>query len=292
MDEVGLRDDFFELGGSSIKLIELIHHVQAEFDITVAVGELFKTTTLHGVAKTVEHVITGRLPGSQPYVRFNEGRGEPVCCFPPVGGHGLVYRRFAAQLPGHELLAFNHIPGADKIARYADLVESLQPDGPCLLLGYSLGGNLAFEVAGELEDRGREVRRVIIIDSYRIARAFEVDAERLATFERELVEHLRRHAGTDVLALETREQAREYLEFCGRNPNRRVIDAPITVLCDPDNAAVHLSGAEGAWHDRSRLGTRVLRGSGTHAEMLDGVHVAANAELVRELLVGGEADVA
>ncbi|MFR9727967.1 amino acid adenylation domain-containing protein [Saccharopolyspora sp. MS10] len=290
--EIGLQDDFFELGGSSIKLIELIHHVQAEFDITVAVGELFKTTTLHGMAKTVEHVITGRLPGSQPYVRFNEGRGGPLCCFPPVGGHGLVYRQFAGQLTEHELIGFNYLAGQDKIARYADLVEAFQPEGACRLLGYSLGGNLAFEVAAELERRGRLVARVVIVDSYRISTPFEVGDEQLAEFERELAEHLRRHTGTDVVAEETRDQARDYLEFCGRTPNTAVLDAPITVLSDPHNLPVHLTGEEGGWQDRSRCGAEVLRGSGTHADMLDREHVGANADLVREVLAGGAADVA
>ncbi|MCX2729531.1 amino acid adenylation domain-containing protein [Saccharopolyspora sp. NFXS83] len=290
LDEVGLQDDFFELGGSSIKLIELIHHVQREFDITVAVGELFKTTTLRGMAKTVEHVITGRLPGSQPYVRFNEGRGEPVCCFPPVGGHGLVYRQLAGRLPEHELLGFNHLSGADKVERYADLVEQVRPDGPRALLGYSLGGNLAFEVAAELERRGRAVSRVVIVDSYRITEPFEVGPERLDVFERELAEHLRKHTGTEVVAAETREQAREYLEFCGRTPNRAVLDAPISVLSDPANIGVHLAGEEGSWQDRSRGGTAVLRGSGAHADMLDGEHAGANADLVRSILAGGAAD--
>ncbi|WP_258348931.1 non-ribosomal peptide synthetase/type I polyketide synthase [Saccharopolyspora gregorii] len=292
LDRVGLHDDFFELGGSSIKLIELIHHVQAEFDITVAVGELFKTTTLHGMAKTVEHVITGRLPGSQPYVRFGEGRGDPLCCFPPVGGHGLVYRQLAGRLPEHELIGFNYLSGDDKIARYADLVEAFQPEGACRLLGYSLGGNLAFEVAGELERRGRRVARVIIVDSYRISAPFEVGDEQLAEFERELAEHLRRHTGTDVVAEETRDQAREYLEFCGRTPNTAVLDAPITVLSDPHNLPIHLTGEEGGWQDRSRRGAEVLRGSGAHADMLDREHVGANADLVREVLAGGAADVA
>ncbi|GAA4944909.1 hypothetical protein GCM10023238_08760 [Streptomyces heliomycini] len=156
VERVGLQHDFFESGGSSVKLIELIHHLQDEFNLAIPVSHLFRVTTLQGMARTVEHIITGRLPGAQPWLRFNPDAGPVAFCFPPAGGHGLVYRLLAAHLPGYELVAFNYLTGDDKTARYADLIESLQPQGHCELLGYSLGGNLAFEVAKELEHRGRE----------------------------------------------------------------------------------------------------------------------------------------
>ena len=151
MERAGLGDDFFESGGSSIKLIELLHHLQAEFGIAIPVSRLYRVTTLHGMAAAVEDVVTGTAAEELPCLSFNPQRGAPLFCFPPAGGHGLVYRLFAAELPEYRVVAFNYLPGEDKVTRYADLVESVVPEGPCHLLGYSLGGNLAFEVAKELE---------------------------------------------------------------------------------------------------------------------------------------------
>lgn len=136
IEEPGLQHDFFECGGSSIRLIELIHGLQDEFNITVPVSQLFKVTTLHGMARTVEHIVTGRIEGAQPYLWFNQEQQQTVFCFPPAGGHGLVYRQFAAHLPEYRMVAFNYVAGDDKVDRYADLVETIQPDGPCALLGY------------------------------------------------------------------------------------------------------------------------------------------------------------
>ncbi|HWG98463.1 MAG TPA: amino acid adenylation domain-containing protein [Pilimelia sp.] len=288
LDEVGLHDDFFEAGGSSIKLIELIHHLRAEFHIEIPVSELFRVTTLRGMARTVEHVITGRLAGAQPYLRFNAGAGPTLFCFPPAGGHGLVYRQFAAHLPDHEIVAFNHVGGDNKIARYADLVEEIAPTGACPLLGYSLGGNIAFEVARELERRDRTVRQVVIVDSYRIAEAFAFGAEHFAAFERELAEHLRRHTGSEIVAQETREQAREYIEFCSRTPNAGVVDAPVTVISDRDRVARYTAGEPGSWAGSSARRDTVVPGFGTHAEMLDREYVALNAGLVRDALASAE----
>ncbi|MGV9268406.1 non-ribosomal peptide synthetase/type I polyketide synthase [Kitasatospora sp. NPDC003701] len=290
VEELGLEHDFFESGGSSIKLIELIHGLQGEFNISIPVSELFRVTTLHGMARTLEHIITGRLDGAQPYLRFNQEQQQTVFCFPPAGGHGLVYRQFAAHLPEYRMVAFNYVPGDDKVTRYADLIDAVQPDGPCALLGYSLGGNLAFEVAKELERRGRAVPNVVIMDSHRIPESFALGDEHVRAFEQELAEHLQRHTGSAIVAQETREQARDYLQFCSRTPNLGVVAAPVSVISDDAKVALYAAGEHGTWHGSSATGTAVFRGFGTHAEMLDHEYIARNAGLAREILTGVAAD--
>ncbi|MFJ3902951.1 amino acid adenylation domain-containing protein [Streptomyces sp. NPDC090025] len=279
IEQVGLHSDFFASGGSSITLIELIHLLQKEFGIVIPVGLLFKVTTLHGMARTVEDVVTGRISGSLSHLTFNAGGGPLLFCFPPAGGHGLVYRNFAARLPSYELVAFNHVSG-DKAVRYADLVESLRPEGPCLLLGYSLGGNLAFEVAKELERRGREVPHVVIMDSYRITEEYGVPDGHVAAFEQELGEHLRRHTRSETVTAQTLEQARDYLEYCGRTPNLGTVAALVTVISDEVKAELYAAGRHGSWHAASSTGSRLVRGAGQHAEMLDEKPAVRNAALV------------
>jgi thioesterase domain-containing protein/peptidoglycan/xylan/chitin deacetylase (PgdA/CDA1 family) len=48
---------------------------------------------------------------------------------------------------------------------YADHMRRIQPAGPYHLLGWSLGGNIAFAVAEELERRGEEIGLLVILDS-------------------------------------------------------------------------------------------------------------------------------
>ncbi|MEU9702885.1 amino acid adenylation domain-containing protein [Streptomyces sp. NPDC047981] len=283
IERIGLGSDFFASGGSSITLIELIHHLQKEFGIALPVGLLFKVTTLHGMARTVESVVTGQVSGTLPHLTFNTGAGPALFCFPPAGGHGLVYRHFAAHLPSYELIAFNHVDG-DKTARYADLVEELSPTGPCPLLGYSLGGNLAFEVAKELERRGREVSHVVILDSYRITEAYGIATEHVEAFEHELRDHLRRHTGSETVTAQTLAQARDYLEYCGRTPNLGTVTAAVTVIADEAKAELYAAGQRGSWAAASTTGNRLVRGSGLHAEMLDEKPAARNAALARAAL--------
>lgn len=198
-------------------------------------------------------------------------------------GHGLVYRHFATHLPSNELIAFNHVDG-DKTVRYADLVESLLPEGPCFLLGYSLGGNLAFEVAKELERRGREVPHVVIMDSYRIAEEYGISAEHTEAFEHELRDHLRRHTRSETVTAQTLEQARDYLEYCGRTPNHGTVAATVTVISDEAKASLYAAGQRGSWHTASTTVSRLVSGAGLHAEMLDEKPAKRNAALVLSAL--------
>ncbi|MET9096850.1 amino acid adenylation domain-containing protein [Streptomyces cyaneofuscatus] len=289
LEQVGLEDDFFEVGGSSIKLIELLHHLRTEFGVSVPVSRLYQVTTLHGMAATVQEVLHSTSTDELPYLTFNSGQAPHLFCFPPAGGHGLVYRGLAAQLPEYAVIGFNYLPGDDKVARYADLIEAARPEGACLLLGYSLGGNLAFETAKELERRGRRVGHVVILDSRRIMERYEPGDEGIRVFEAELADHLRKHTGSDAVAEETLAHAAEYLTFCGRTPNTGTVNAPVSVITDEEKTALYAAGEHGTWHGSSTATTVVLRGSGVHADMLDPKHLARNAALVRTVLTGDAA---
>ncbi|MGC4925301.1 amino acid adenylation domain-containing protein [Streptomyces sp. DT117] len=289
LEQVVLEDDFFEVGGSSIKLIELLHHLRTEFGVSVPVSRLYQVTTLHGMAATVQEVLHSTSTDELPYLTFNSGQSPHLFCFPPAGGHGLVYRGLAAQLPEYAVIGFNYLPGDDKVARYADLIEAARPEGACLLLGYSLGGNLAFETAKELERRGRRVGHVVILDSRRIMERYEPGDEGIRVFEAELADHLRKHTGSDAVAQETLAHAAEYLTFCGRTPNTGTVNAPVSVITDEEKTALYAAGEHGTWHGSSTATTVVLRGSGVHADMLDPKHLARNAALVRTVLTGDTA---
>lgn len=288
LEQVGLQHDFFEVGGSSVKLIELIYHLQTEFNIAISVSQLFKISTLYGMAKTLENIIIGKEAGAQPYLTFNTIEKPKVFCFPPAGGHGLVYRNLAEKMTDHCLVSFNYLVGDDKVEQYANLITQQQVAGPYILFGYSLGGNLAFEVAKHLEKRGHAVDHVVILDSYRIAEAFDFGEQHLAEFEKELREHLRKHVGSEIVAKETMEQARDYISFSSRTPNTHSIRGAVTVISDEEKVQLYASGEAGSWYGSSSRMVTVIKGAGRHADMLDPEYVGQNAQLALNALAGSE----
>ena len=104
------------------------------------------------------------------------GDGPPLFCMHPVVGLSWCYLALLpyihARFPIYGLQARSlrrpePLPATMKeMARdYADQIRLAQPSGPYHLLGWSLGGNVAFAVAEELERRGEQIGLLVILDA-------------------------------------------------------------------------------------------------------------------------------
>lgn len=106
----------------------------------------------------------------------NGTRPAPLFVLPGLGGDALELKRLAERLPArftvHALRAQGHAPGeephtsVDAMAdAQAKTLLALQPFGPFALLGYSFGGLVAVEVARRLEEVGRQVCLLGLLDT-------------------------------------------------------------------------------------------------------------------------------
>ena len=104
------------------------------------------------------------------------GDGPPLFCAHPLVGLSWCYLALLphvdARYPLYGLQARGlrrpePLPATlEEMARdYVDLMRMTQPSGPYHLLGWSLGGNVAFAMAEELERRGEEIGLLVILDS-------------------------------------------------------------------------------------------------------------------------------
>jgi thioesterase domain-containing protein len=107
---------------------------------------------------------------------MRDGDGPPLFCIHPVVGLSWCYLALLphldARYPLYGLQARGlrrpePLPASmEEMAReYADHIRMTQPSGPYHLLGWSLGGNIAFAIAEELERRGEQVGLLVILDS-------------------------------------------------------------------------------------------------------------------------------
>ena len=109
-------------------------------------------------------------------VPMRNGNGPPLFCAHPVVGLSWCYLALLphvdAKYPLYGLQARGlrrpePLPAsmAEMARDYADQIRMTQPSGPYHLLGWSLGGNVAFAIAEELERRGEQVGLLVILDS-------------------------------------------------------------------------------------------------------------------------------
>ena len=96
----------------------------------------------------------------------------PLFCIHPVSGMAWCYAEMAQHLDGRRVYGVQasgpgELPGtiAALAERYVHALRSIQPQGPYHLLGWSLGGTLAQEMAVQLTHSGAEVGSVVMLDT-------------------------------------------------------------------------------------------------------------------------------
>ncbi|MEU9026480.1 amino acid adenylation domain-containing protein [Streptomyces sp. NPDC048383] len=173
---VGPDDGFFDLGGHSLLAVRLVERVRAELDVVMTVRDLFAAPS---VADLAARIAAGgaREPMERLLPLRASGSERPVFCVHPGSGMSWCYSGLVRHLPAEIPLYGIQAAGLDgdgvlpatleeMAAEYADLIRQVQPEGPYRLLGWSLGGNVAFAMADELRRRGQEVQLLTLLDSY------------------------------------------------------------------------------------------------------------------------------
>lgn len=171
---VGREDDFFELGGDSLAAAALLRSLEQRFGLRIGADLLARAPTIAALAREV-----AALPGGAPRAGFVElaaGPEPPLYFVPGAGGESADLLALARLLAGSArvlVAALPTGPGAVPTASVAAMataiaaeVVRIQPAGPYRLLGFSLGGSVAFEVARSLRARGQEVPLLALIDSF------------------------------------------------------------------------------------------------------------------------------
>ena len=169
---VGIRDDFFALGGHSLLTLRLMGGIERLWGRRVPLSELLQASTVERLADLLRReAAAGHRSLTVPLQPH--GSRPPLFLLHPVGGNVLCYLPLARlgsldgpvygiQAPGPETLTTPWTVEA-LADLYAGAIREVA-EGPHLLAGWSLGGVLAFETARRLAARGSEVALLAMID--------------------------------------------------------------------------------------------------------------------------------
>lgn len=126
-------------------------------DLAVAVRDEMDAGVVDGFVRTIR----ARPEGSNRI---------PVFVFHPAGGSTVVYEPLLKRLPADTpMYGFERVEGSveERAAEYLPKLREIQGDGPYILVGWSLGGALAYACAIGLAREGADVRFVGLIDMVR-----------------------------------------------------------------------------------------------------------------------------
>lgn len=179
-EHIGAEEDFFALGGHSLLAMRLAADIRRELQRPVSVGQIMLAPTVAALAEALQRegmVNEFGQDGFAPLLRLREGSGAPLWCFYPGSGFAWQYAVLARHLrPGRPVIGLQSPRPNGLIARSRDMDELIdaqlslmrqtQPHGPYDLLGYSLGGTVAYGVAARLRQQGEAVRFLGLLDTY------------------------------------------------------------------------------------------------------------------------------
>lgn len=177
---IGVRDNFFDLGGTSLKAVRLFNWIEEEFDERLSLGSLFETPTI----ETLGARLVQRSSGVPEHRRWEclipiraSGNKPPLYLIHAAGGNVLLYSDLARHLgpdqPVYGLQSFGldgrnkpHDCVEDMAAHYLEEIKANQPRGPYYVGGYCLGGTIALDIANRLRAAGEEVAMVALLETY------------------------------------------------------------------------------------------------------------------------------
>ncbi len=175
VQKIGIHDNFFALGGSSLLGVELVNHVRESFGIELPLSALFQGQTISELAKI--------LSGNKDLLKWSPilpiratGTKTPFFCIPGAGGNVLYFYDLARfiddERPFYGLQSLGldsnsepHTKIEDMASYYIGVIKEVQPEGPYLLGGHSFGGYVAYEMAVQLQQKGENVSLLAVIDA-------------------------------------------------------------------------------------------------------------------------------
>ena len=174
---IGVRDNFFQLGGHSLLTIQLIQRIRQDFPQDIQLTELFQYPTIETLARLLD--TTESAPGSVLQLLKapdNNTRPGAVFCVHGIGGSSLPFMPLSdilgLQRPFYALEAVGLYTGEialesiEQIARrYCQAIQAQQAQGPYALMGHSFGGLIAYEMARQLQQAGQKIESLVLLET-------------------------------------------------------------------------------------------------------------------------------
>ena len=172
---IGIRDNFFDLGGNSLLAASMMARVEQLLGKRAAIDTLHQGATIEYLANVLMRQEASVL--ESPIVEIQAGDRERKLPFyflhGDFNGAGFYCRKLAGLLGEDQ--PFYALPpiGVDG-SRVPSTIEEMakehlrelrthQPQGPYLIGGFCNGGLVAFEMARRLEEEGQEIRLLAVV---------------------------------------------------------------------------------------------------------------------------------
>ena len=175
LPSIHVDDNFFDLGGDSSLALQLFNEIAQVCDRELPPVTIYQAPTIAALAALLEQPTTPRFPTlvllkpgtEKPPVFVAHGLGGSVMdFFQPVKHIETDHPIYGMQARGIDGLDEPLARIEDMAEFYLHAIKELQPRGPYVLAGYSLGGLVVLEMAQRLSANGEKVALLAMLDAY------------------------------------------------------------------------------------------------------------------------------
>lgn len=177
LKDVGVEDNFFEIGGNSLLAIKLMSEIYSCVGIRLVLSDFFSSTSIKELIEGSHKDDGIHSPIS---LLFSEaGTGECISVFHNISLAKNVFKALQGNRSVFGLLCGKHseiVSSLEKgqvinvdlgefVREYYELLIKKRPQGPYIFVGHSYGGLIAFELANYMRSQGRPVECVYVLDT-------------------------------------------------------------------------------------------------------------------------------
>ena len=185
---LGVRQNFFDVGGHSLTAVRLFAKIKEKYNIQWPLAVLFEAPTIEECARLIreemqdENQNNSEKAVSQDFqflVKMHQGPGnDSAPVYIAAGAFGNVLNlRHLAQLIGNDRPVYGlqakgllgcdlpHETYEEAAEDYLEEIRKVQPEGPYTLAGFCSGGTIVYEIAQQLIEKGEAVSHVIMMDT-------------------------------------------------------------------------------------------------------------------------------
>lgn len=173
------KDNFFDIGGNSLLAVELSNKVAKHFGSGFQLRTLLENSVFiefsENYFKQFKQLST-ELGATRYLVTMRkQGTQTPIFCVHQVGGNVLNYTQLLPAIENRPVygiqsagLAHPDHPGTVEglASLYIKEMKLVQPQGPYILAGGSMGGMIAYEIALQLKREGESISKLILFDTF------------------------------------------------------------------------------------------------------------------------------
>ncbi|WP_424323586.1 amino acid adenylation domain-containing protein [Gordonia sp. (in: high G+C Gram-positive bacteria)] len=170
---VSATASFFDVGGNSLSATRVRAQLSEHNGLEIELAWLFSDPTPRALA---DRIARGNEAANDVVITLRgDGTRTPLFCIHPAGGLAWFYGGLIPYLPDRPIYGLQdpHVVAGEPAytevaqiaARYVAEIRSVQPEGPYQLLGWSIGGVIAYAIANQFRREGHRVSYLGVMDA-------------------------------------------------------------------------------------------------------------------------------